>query len=295
MRYETAAAFRAALLTRLRQQARAEGASVDRLRKRVVFERLLARLARVTPDRWALKGALALDFRQPVRARATMDADLTTEADIEQLTEDLLAATRLDLDDHFVFRTRRVRDADSEQPEPTVRFHVTVEVAGQLFDEATLDVAVSAHADWKPEHVKSHLLEFAGLPPVEIPVIPPELHVAEKVHAYTRAYGAVGQASTRPKDLVDIIVIVETTPLDAAVLNSAFQRIFERRNTHRLPTSLPAPPAGWAASYRAAALPAHIDTDLAVGHRKAAACVDPILSGATRSGRWDPQSGRWTT
>lgn len=295
MKYETAPAFRAALLTRLRQQARTEEASVDRLRKRVVFERLLARLERVTPDGWALKGALALDFRQPVRARATKDADLVTEADIAQLTEDLLAATRLDLDDHFVFRPRRMRDADSEQPEPTVRFHVTVEVAGQLLDEATLDVAVNTHADWKPERVKSHLLEFAGLPPVEIPVIPPELHVAEKVHAYTRSYGATGQASTRSKDLVDIIVIVETTPLDAAALNAAFQRVFERRNTHRLPTSLPAPPAGWAVSYRAAAAQARIDTDLAVGHSRAAACVDPILSGATRSGRWDSQSGRWTT
>lgn len=295
MKYETAAAFRAALLTRLRQQAQTEGASVDRLRKRVVFERLLARLVRVTPERWALKGALALDFRQPVRARATMDADLMTEADIEQLTADLLAATRLDLDDHLIFRTRRIRDADSEQPEPTVRFHLTVEVAGQVFDEATLDVAVNTHADWKPERVRSHLLEFAGLPPVEIPVIPPEVHVAEKVHAYTRSYGATRQVSTRSKDLVDIIVIAETTPLDAAALNAAFQRVFERRNTHRLPTSFPAPPSGWAVSYRAAAALARIDTDLAAGYRRAAACIDPILSGATKSGRWDPQSRRWTT
>lgn len=188
-----------------------------------------------------------------------------------------------------------MRDADTEQAEPTIRFHVTVEVAGQLSDEATLDVAVKTHADWKPDHVKSHLLEFADLPPVEIPVVPQEIHVAEKVHAYTRSYGATGQASTRSKDLVDIVVIAETTPLDAATLSAAFQQVFERRNTHRFSTSLPAPPAGWAVSYRAAALLARIDPDLPVGHSKAAACVDPILSGAIKSGQWDPESGRWTT
>jgi len=253
MKYETAAAFRAALLTRLRQQAQTEGASVDRLRKRVVFERLLARLVRVTPERWALKGALALDFRQPVRARATMDADLVTEADIEQLTADLLTATRLDLDDHFIFRARRIRDADSEQPEPTVRFHLTVELAGQVFDEATLDVAVNTHADWKPERVRSHLLEFAGLPPVEIPVIPSEVHVAEKVHAYARSYGATGQASTRSKDLVDIIVIAETTPLDAAALNEALHGFSS--GATRIASRLPFRLRRQAGQYRTVPLP----------------------------------------
>ena len=76
MKYATAAAFRQALLARLKQQAEAQGVAVDRMRKRIVFERLLARLRVVTRGRWALKGALALDFRNPMRARSTKDADL---------------------------------------------------------------------------------------------------------------------------------------------------------------------------------------------------------------------------
>lgn len=69
MRYDDAAAFRQALLARLRNIASSTGIPFERLRKRVVFERLLARLLKVAPDRWALKGALALDFRFQFRVR----------------------------------------------------------------------------------------------------------------------------------------------------------------------------------------------------------------------------------
>ena len=292
MRYETPAAFRDALLARLRRQAETQGVSVERLRKRVVFERLLARLIQVASGRWALKGALALDFRLPVRARATKDADLVTEADVEQLTDDLVAATRVDLGDHFVFRTGRVRDVDGEQPEPTVRFHVTVEVAGRLFDEATLDVAVNADPEWQPQIVTSHLLGFADLPPVEIPVIPPEVHVAEKTHAYTRLYGAGAEPSTRSKDLVDLIVIVETTALLAAELRAALERVFKGRGTHPLPATLPSPPGDWAVPYRTLAGEIGIESDLQGGYREVAVCLNPILSGEAR-GRWNPAERRW--
>ena len=40
-------------------------------RKRVAFDRLLARLAATAPDRWLLKGGFALDLRLAERARST--------------------------------------------------------------------------------------------------------------------------------------------------------------------------------------------------------------------------------
>ena len=76
MRYASAAAFRSALEAHLRQRSERTGLFIVRLRKAVTFERLLARLLDVAPDRWILKGALALDFRVGVQARATMDMDL---------------------------------------------------------------------------------------------------------------------------------------------------------------------------------------------------------------------------
>lgn len=63
MRYATAAAFRQALDDRLTTEASSSGLGIARLRKRVAFELFLRRLVVVAPDRWVLKGALALDFR----------------------------------------------------------------------------------------------------------------------------------------------------------------------------------------------------------------------------------------
>jgi len=60
MRYATAAAFRQALDDRLKIEAAKTGLGIARLRKRVAFELFLRRLVAVAPDRWVLKGALAL-------------------------------------------------------------------------------------------------------------------------------------------------------------------------------------------------------------------------------------------
>jgi hypothetical protein len=53
--------FRTALEARLKT-AQSEHSGLSRLRKRVVFERLLARLNVVAPDGWVLKGGFALEL-----------------------------------------------------------------------------------------------------------------------------------------------------------------------------------------------------------------------------------------
>jgi hypothetical protein len=57
-----------ALEQRLRDRA-PDGASLARDRKRVAFDRLLARLVTVAEGRWVLKGGFALDLRLDARAR----------------------------------------------------------------------------------------------------------------------------------------------------------------------------------------------------------------------------------
>jgi len=71
-------AFRVSLEARLRQTARATGIPLDRLRKEVAHQRLLARLESSAPrGSWALKGGQALLARLGNRARATKDTDAT--------------------------------------------------------------------------------------------------------------------------------------------------------------------------------------------------------------------------
>lgn len=75
MRYATASAFRTALEQRLLATARQGGVPLVRLRKIVAFERLLARLMAAAPDRWVLKGAVALHFRVGPQFRTTRDPE----------------------------------------------------------------------------------------------------------------------------------------------------------------------------------------------------------------------------
>jgi hypothetical protein len=292
VKYETAAAFRQALLTQLRTLAEDSGIPPEHLRKRVVFERLLARLLMVAPARWALKGGLALDLWLKSRARTTKDADLVGPSGTEQATEDLLSAQGLDLGDQFSFRVTQSRESGVEEPEPTVRFHVTAEVAGSVFDEAVIDVAITQEIDWEPETVSSNLLAFAGIPEVTIPVVPIEIQVAEKIHAYTRPYGRQQRPTTRVKDLVDLVVIVEARSLDGRRLRAALERTFARRGTHPIPETLPAPPRQWAVSFGALAAQAKVAPVLAKGFDRVLSCLRPILQGMA-AGRWDPSSGVW--
>jgi hypothetical protein len=77
--YATAGAFRAALETRLNERARRDAVDLHRLRRQVVFDRLLARLfdpSQPVRDGWVLKGGYALEMRFHM-ARSTKDLDLT--------------------------------------------------------------------------------------------------------------------------------------------------------------------------------------------------------------------------
>lgn len=290
MRYETAAAFRQALEQRLLARARATGVSLVRLRKSVTFDRLLARLAVAAPGRWVLKGALALDFRIGERTRTTKDIDLVRTDDEKLATEDLIEAQLVDLGDFFTFsisgRERLLADAGG-----TIEFRVRSELAGRLFEEVLIDIGFSDPLGWQPDQIRgSDLLAFADIEPIEVPVLPLEQHVAEKVHAYSRSYH--GQPSSRVKDLVDLVLVKQFMTLDAARLREALVGTFEGRGQHALPTSLPHPPALWAVPYRKLAGDVRIDTQLASGHAEAAALLDPILAGLT-AGRWDPERGIW--
>ena len=112
MRYATAAAFRTALEQRLLAASRQQAVPLALLRKLVAFERLLARLLMVAPDRWVLKGAVALHFRLGARFRTTKDMDLGRWDDEGAAAEDFAAAERVDLGDHFRFAVVRTDRLD---------------------------------------------------------------------------------------------------------------------------------------------------------------------------------------
>ena len=197
MKYKSGAALRQALEQRLLDRARETGTSLVRLRKTVVFDRLLARLAVAAPKRWVLKGALALDFRLGHRTRTTKDMDLIRNDNETAATADLIAAQAVELEDFFSFEVQKIGAPSQELEGIAVRYRVRAELAGRRFEEVTVDIAFSDPLMWEPEElIVSDLLAFAGIKPIAVPTLPLEQHVAEKVHAYTRTY-AGGRSSSR--------------------------------------------------------------------------------------------------
>ncbi len=83
---------------RLRQRSIETGTSLDRLRKEVALQRLLARMAASTnADGWVLKGAQVLLVRLDEKARATKDVDTTWRYEADALRDALDDATEIDL------------------------------------------------------------------------------------------------------------------------------------------------------------------------------------------------------
>lgn len=282
MRYETAQAFRMALEARLKQ-AQSDAIGLSRLRKRIVFERLLARLVAEAPGEWVLKGGFALELRLGDVARSTKDADFEWRRGEEEAVEMLLDAAARDLGDRFTFALERA-DEETDLPGGGQRWKVTAMLAGRVFERAVIDVAFAADPVHPPEAIAtSNLLEFAGLQGVEVPALAIEQHLAEKLHAYTREY-AGGRRSTRVKDLVDVVLIANTSAIDAAKLMEAVTVIFERRAAHAVPPSLPAPPAEWATAWRRLARDVPAASELPEGFGIAVALFDPVLSGEVAAG-----------
>lgn len=293
MRYATAAAFRQALEDRLRTEAAKTGLSIVRLRKRVAFELLLRRLVAVAPDRWVLKGALALDFRFATGTRSTRDMDLGRTDDEDAAVEDFAAAQELALDDFFTFAVARTDAFDDADDFRAIRFHVTAELAGRVFEEFVVDVGFAEPATWTPDKIEtSDLLSFAGIERIRIPALPLPQHLAEKIHAYTRKYGPSGRESTRPKDLIDIILIASSQPIDAASLRNALKVTFAQREQHPLPSSLPPPPSTWETPYRRLAEEVGVEAELDRAFAAAAAFLDPILA-SRADGEWHPKRRAW--
>jgi hypothetical protein len=278
-----------ALEARLKGEQTTE-VGLSRLRKRVVFERLLARLVAIAPDAWVLKGGFALELRLGSRARTTRDVDVDwrlTRGDAAALLRD---AAVLELDDYFEFTVERASTHD-ELDGGGERWTVDAVVAGRLFERVAIDIGFGEPVLETEPVVSSDLLAFAGIPPTTVQAIALEQHVAEKLHAYTRTY-ARGRFSSRAKDLVDLAVIAHTSELDGRRLRMSIEAIFARRATHPAPHAVPPPPADWARPWSTIAAHGPAADTLADGYAAVAAMLDPILGG-TATGTWNPLGGAW--
>lgn len=253
MRYETPAAFRAALEQRLANAANATGTDLDRLRRRAVFERILARLSAATAERWILKGGFALEVRLGDRARATRDLDIAMQdagSDGAEVRDALIDALSIDVGDAFTFAISAPTDlATDEAGRPGWRFTVKAELAGRTFQSVRVDVVARVEEiSERTERIELRtFFDFADLENLHIEVVDRRQHFAEKLHAFTRDYG--DRPNTRVKDLPDLLVLVEGGLGPDGELREAVDNVFTVRGTHPVPDEVPRPPEAWRDKY----------------------------------------------
>ena len=263
--YSTAAAFRRALEDRLQDIAGKESVDLQRLRRQVAFDRLLARLfnaAQPRPLPWVLKGGYAMELRIKA-ARTTKDIDLTMRSvfsssekqdDKKNLAvlEKLQEAAAFSGDDFFVYTIGEpISDLDAA-PYGGARFPVEARVDGRVFVGFHLDVGIGDAVMEPLEVIEGRdWLGFAGIASPSLYMIPREQQFAEKLHAYTLPRH--GAANTRVRDLVDMVLLIQSGTLTHDKVAEAIRVTFERRRTHALPNSLPVPPIEWQKPYEALA------------------------------------------
>jgi hypothetical protein len=255
--YETPKAFRQALESRINARSSSH-AELQRFRRLVAFDRLLARLFKDQNSPWIVKGGYGLEVRYGLKARTTKDVDLALPVigfrsdnpttTIQKIWEDLQEATAQDIGDHFVINVAAPRQEFDAPPGGGARLPVDVFLDRRIFAKFHLDVGIGDvildEVEWT---TGEDYLSFAGIPASTFRIIPLAQQFAEKVHSYTLP--RKGGVNSRVKDLVDMTLILDHGPPHSALIKSAIEVTFHHRATHQIPDSFAAAPKTWAGSY----------------------------------------------
>jgi hypothetical protein len=265
------------------------------------MQRFLARIFREPDAPWVLKGGTGLLVRLP-RARYSDDVDLLYPTDnvdlLVPLTELRDALAHPYGNDFFRFELGRVEQraaADAEKAVATVR--VTAYIGSTEYQRFSIDLSVKKRAI-------SGVDRFRPNPIIVIPGVPelPEFslyaladQIADKLCAMYEIHRD-GVPSTRHHDLVDLVLIITSSPgIDAASTAAALRA----ETLHRdlvLPATLSSPGRQWPGGYGYEAAKANLPTelhDLESALSMVGACLSPLLSGVVRHGTWDITDQRW--
>lgn len=254
-RFKTAADFRKSLESRLKAIAIEKSENLQRLRKKVAFDRLLARLFASEEKNFFLKGGYAMELRLKT-VRATKDIDLTSlkrlkgESDLlsAMILEELRMLAQQDLGDFFVYQVGEAQLDLDNAPYGGARYPVTALVDGKVFVRFQLDVGADAVVTRIETMQGTDWLGFCGVPSPVFAMISVEQQFAEKLHAYTLP--RLERPNTRVKDLVDMVLLAKMRSMDFEVLKEALRMVFKVRQTHPLPQKVNMPPQTWEIPYK---------------------------------------------
>src|SRR5208282_1232802 len=156
------------------------------------------------------------------------------------------------IDDFFVYTIGEpISDLDAA-PYGGARFPVEARLDGRIFVGFHLDVGIGDAVMEPLEVIEGRdWLGFAGIASPSLYMIPREQQFAEKLHAYSLPRH--GAANTRVRDLVDMVLLIQSATLSEKRVEEAIRVTFERRKTHSFSNSIPSPPTEWQKPYEALA------------------------------------------
>ncbi len=198
------------------------------------FDRFLARLFDGSDTQWVLKGGYAMELRFEI-SRATKDLDFTVrsmptsagEAVLEYLQE----AGLRNLGDFFSFRVGVPMMGLDGAPYGGSRYPVEAMMAQRTFARFHMDVGFGDIVLDPLEHIQTRdWFGFAQIPAASVPIIQREQQFAEKLHAYTLP--RTGTVNSRVRDLVDMVLLIQSGTLDPTVTTEALRSTFGRRGTY---------------------------------------------------------------
>ncbi|GIG29265.1 nucleotidyl transferase AbiEii/AbiGii toxin family protein [Cellulomonas marina] len=297
--YRDGIAMWRAISDRARAASKATGRPTNELVRRFVYDRFLARVFADPGSPWVLKGGTAVLARVN-DARHSKDVDLLRSlGNIDDALEALRAAVAVDLADHFRFVVGTARPVGGAGQQPDVagyRVQIEAYCGTRRCEVFGVDLVTGSLMTTEPEVVRSSLpLELPGLQAPTVRAYPVVDHIADKLAATETVY-ADGARSSRPRDLVDLVVFARTQTVDGEELHNA---IVAERLHRRLPATqtFTVPPA-WATTYPPlAAKTPHCDGlhDLASAVSLVAAFLEPALTGAATGHRWNPADQSWSS
>jgi hypothetical protein len=291
---------------KLANEAKSRGIAVDPVRKQYIFTIFLSRIFQNHDAPWVLLGGNALLIRTG-GGRFTQDIDLARETPWASPKDAMAELRRLSSrphhDDPFEFdlysmTTQREADAYGYGVE-TAKVKTRALLGGREFETFSIDLTTRRHIDAPVDQVPlKPIIDHETLRDLpSVPTTPIEPHLADKICALYERYGQDGEkASSRYRDLADIVRIVAAIPFDAARLTTVLQREAGRRQM-TLPKKLRAPSEDWVVDFpRSAAGFAEYSRDywdLNAALKFSNTCLEEVLNGERTSGTWDPDDNCW--
>ncbi|GAB3313786.1 nucleotidyl transferase AbiEii/AbiGii toxin family protein [Geodermatophilus aquaeductus] len=289
------AAFKASLRDRLKTQAQQSGRPFNQLEREYLLQRFLARVFADPASPWILKGGTGLLARLP-GARHSQDIDLLHRTEtLTAAAEELGTLAATDVGDPFrfvlgapVLMTGLVDGA---------QIPVTAYLGATEFGRFPIDLSTKLNFVAQVERYRpTPIIEIPSVAPLpEFTLYPLADQVADKVCAMYEKHGPRQIASTRFRDLVDLVLITQAFTLNGDALGEALAQEASRRALN-LPTALISPDRTWTAGYPKVARPTMVPTELHTlpqALTAVARCLDPVLAGEVTGMQWNPDNHQW--